>query len=345
MVHLRNKPIPLAFINQSIKTICKIIVKMENFGIMFGTGFFMKIFSQTYLISASHILKDAIRENWEVNLEFYTGKTFKIGLADRFIKLLEMPIDIVAIEIKDSDMIYNDIKLLDYDTYYISTGYSIYKGISVFSLCYGLNGLEHSSGSIETVSNKIEFGHSCSTDIGSAGSPIVIFFNNSIKVIGIHSCSDQFKNLNIGIFIGELICRMPEIINSDKKDLDKNKKFKNNNIDNNIDDYVSASNASINSNSFQNIHPINLIINLTKNEKKDIINFSIQSTNQIVNCNIFCRNNDIFNTIINSIIEKEPLLADIIGYFLCKGNKVNEYKSIKDNKISNNDIVLMNTAD
>ncbi len=123
MVHLRNKPIPLAFINQSIKTICKIIVKRENFRIIYGTGFFMKIFSQTYLIYASHILKDAIRENCEVNLEFYTGKTYKIGLADRFIKLLEMPIDIVAIEIKDSDMIYNDIKLLDYDTDYISKGY------------------------------------------------------------------------------------------------------------------------------------------------------------------------------------------------------------------------------
>ena len=58
MVHLGNKSIPLAFIYQSIKAICKIIVKKENFGIIFGTGFFMKIFSQTYLISASHILKD-----------------------------------------------------------------------------------------------------------------------------------------------------------------------------------------------------------------------------------------------------------------------------------------------
>ena len=47
----------------------------------------------------------------------------------------------------------------------------------------------------------------------------------------------------------------------------------------------------------------------------------------------------------NIIVEKEPSLTEIIGFFLCKGYKINEYKSIKDNEINNNDIILMTVPD
>ena len=47
----------------------------------------------------------------------------------------------------------------------------------------------------------------------------------------------------------------------------------------------------------------------------------------------------------NIIIEKEPSLAEKIGYFMCNGAKVNEYKSIKDNEIKNNNVVLMYIPD
>ena len=225
------------------------------------------------------------------------------------------------------------------------------------------NGAACSSGRIENIYD-YEFEHSISTGRGSSGSPIILFSQSNImSVIGIHISYDPRKSLNIGVFIGELIKTLPKKMNPSEQDLNKNKIFEynnninknekiynnnNNNLDiNKFNDNITNLNINNNENfnSFNYNKPINLNINLTKNEKKDIINFSIKSMDQSFNSNIFCRSKDRFNTIMNIIIEKEPSVAEKIGYFLCKGNKVNEYKSIKDKGIKNNDIVLMNALD
>ena len=44
----------------------------------------------------------------------------------------------------------------------------------------------------------------------------------------------------------------------------------------------------------------------------------------------------------NVIFEKEPLLIEERVFFTCNGTIVNEYKTIKENKIKNKDVVLMN---
>jgi len=55
-------------------------------------------------------------------------------MKNRFCKYIEEPKDIAIIEIKESDGIYNDIDLLEYDLNYIKNGYSIYKDAEIFSV-------------------------------------------------------------------------------------------------------------------------------------------------------------------------------------------------------------------
>ena len=121
---------------------------------------------------------------------------------------------------------------------------------------------------------------------------------------------------------------------------------KNNNI-NNIEDSSNNNNNIIN-------NKIELTLDLTKSKKitnnikedsKETITFYIKSINQLLNCKVTCKSSDKFNTIMNIIFEKEPSFIEEVGFFVCNGNKVNEYKTIKENEIKNNDVVLMNNLE
>ena len=102
----------------------------------------------------------------------------------------------------------------------------------------------------------------------------------------------------------------------------------------------------------ENNNPIELNIDLTKsiknNDKKDpkeIITLYIKSSDQLLNCKVLCNINDRFNAIVNKVIEKEPSIIEKVGFFLCNGNKINEYMAIKDNKLEDGNIVLLNIID
>ena len=362
MVLIKNKSIPVAMINRAIKSICKIRSMDINNNFRIGTGFFLRIFSRKYLITCGYITQyENKKENTEIEVEIDNKYLIELRFKDRFIKCLEQPKNILAIEIKDSDSDFKSkgIEFLDYDQNYIKEGYSIYKYFDVFSLNYSQADFVCSSGKITGV-NSFEFEHSISTEQGSLGSPIILFSGRSMmNVIGVHNGFNNHKRLNCGVFIGEIIKELSKNMILSKQDTNKifeynknsNKKIYNN-IDNKLDIYIfnnditnlnNNNNMNFNANNFNK--PINLNINLTKNENKDITNFSIKSTDQSFNSNICCRNKDIFNTIINIIVEKEPLLAEKIGFFVCNGTNVNVYKSIKDNGIKNNNVVLMYIPD
>ena len=53
-------------------------------------------------------------------------KKLELDLSRRYIKFLESPRDITAIEIKDSDEINKYIQFLNYDFNYCQSGYGIY---------------------------------------------------------------------------------------------------------------------------------------------------------------------------------------------------------------------------
>ena len=182
----------------------------------------------------------------------------------------------------------------------------------------------------------------------------------------------------MGHFIGEFIKKLdlPNQLNIDKnsQSMDKNKIFTNINnskINNKIyNPKISANiNKNINNTKNNNINiikdfssnynntinnKVELTLDLTKSQKitnnikedsKEIITFYIKSIDQLLNCKVSCKSSDKFNTIMNAIFEKEPLFIEEVGFFVCNGNKVNEYKTIKENEIKNNDVVLMNNLE
>lgn len=79
-----------------------------------------------------------------------------------------------------------------------------------------------------------------------------------------------------------------------------------------------------------------------KFDSKDLVSLIFESGDQLLKCGIICKNSDIFNTIVNKIFEREPRLKENFNYFLCNGNRVNEYKSIKDNNIKDGNVIILN---
>ena len=201
-----HKPVPLSIINKVKESICKIIIKKKG-GILYGTGFFMKISeSSKFLFTNYHAInKDLINDNIEI--EIWNKEKINLNLKKRYIKYFEKSKDVTIIEIKEEDKIYKKIKFLDYDLNYKEKGYKLYKDADIFTL-------EHPSGDdISIASGKIlnigkyDFTHNIPTENGSSGCPFILL-NNSINlklVIGIYKCSDINKSVNYGTFIGEII--------------------------------------------------------------------------------------------------------------------------------------------
>ena len=368
MGYVKNKPIPISLINKAMKSICKI--RDEN---MSGTGFFIKVNSIKYLITCVHVVRKALENKSTLVLEIYNNDSgFEISISNRFTKCLDMMKNIAAIEIKDSDAICKYIEYLDYDNNYIKEGYSIYKDSDVFSLSF-IHGedLTCASGKIEKNSD-FEFDHSVSTGVGSSGSPIILI-SKQMKVIGIHRGFNSGKCLNFGTYLGEIIeilkkIDIPKQVVLKEQNLDKNKIYpdtnnKNLNSKNKINNKIYSENNKNQINNLNNIinnnidiknnnninhdessnqnEPLELAIDISQKGKKDIINFVIKS----IDCKAACMSNDRFNKIVNAILEKEPSLLEQVGYFLCNGDKVNEYKTVKDNGIKNGSIVLLCAPD
>ena len=109
------------------------------------------------------------------------------------------------IEMKNEDSIYKDIEFLDYDLNY-KRGYFNYKNSVVFTIQHPKGESEEcASGKIIDV-NEFEFVHDIKIEKDSSGCPIILYTKqvNLIQVIGIHKNSHHGKDLNCGIFIGEI---------------------------------------------------------------------------------------------------------------------------------------------
>ena len=76
-----------------------------------------------------------------------------------------------------------------------------------------------------------------------------------------------------------------------------------------------------------------------------ILNFT--SLDQKLKCAIICNKNDNrkFNEIVNNIYEKFPEFKMSPGFFTCTGIKINEYLSLKENKIKDSAGIIFNDID
>ena len=196
-----HPPIPVKFTIEVMKSICKISYHYNN-KTTFGTGFFMK-YSDTLklLITNYHVIFPKLVNN-KIQIEIWNSNKMILNLMGRYIKFLDAPKDITAIEIKTTDEIYKDIQFLNYDLNFYQYGYNIYNNTFIFSIEHPL-GQEAAAASGKIINiYEFQFDHNIATNKGSSGSPIILL--SLMTVIGIHKNTDG-QNINGGTFIGEII--------------------------------------------------------------------------------------------------------------------------------------------
>ena len=186
-----KKPVPVRYIEEIKKSICKIIIGKEES----GTGFFMIINSYKYLITCYHVIKNA--SNNIIKIEIWDNNIFNLNLKNNSSKIYE-DLDAALIDIQELDI--TNIEFLSFDANY-KDGCSQYENLDIFTLSYPYRDeLVATSGKFIKKDDLIF--HTIDTESGSSGSPIILFTK---KIIGIHKGYDKDVKLNVGIFIGEII--------------------------------------------------------------------------------------------------------------------------------------------
>ena len=83
---------------------------------------------------------------------------------------------------------------------------------------------------------------------------------------------------------------------------------------------------------------------LNEGEKLMTINFE-SFDEQLKNYSIICKNTDNFNKIEKKLYDDYNEYYNVENYFTINGNKIHKFKSLDENKINNNDIIVLNMID
>ena len=233
MVNIENTK---KILSQMKSNVCKIYN-----GEIKGTGFFCKISHENedinLLITNNHVLEEKdISPNktikFSINNERQMGT---IHINNKIRTFTNKDLDITFIEISNNYKINNNeidkirINFLEIDEK-IHQSESFYNELFIkkpIYILHYLNGKEIlvSYGLFKEIdkTNKKNIFHTCSTDDGSSGSPILLL--DSLKVIGIHKAKSEKFSFNKGVFIKYAI---DKFFNSfPNKNYKKKKKFKN----------------------------------------------------------------------------------------------------------------------
>ena len=81
------------------------------------------------------------------------------------------------------------------------------------------------------------------------------------------------------------------------------------------------------------------------NEKEKLMTIIFTSVDEKLLFSVICKNTDKFNIIENKLYEEYPIYYESENYFTVNGSKINKAKSLVDNKIYNNDVILLNLLD
>ena len=270
---IKNSPEPVnisgtkEILNQMMKCICKI--KINN---TYGTGFFCKIPFQSktinFLMTNYHIINENYYENNnELNLFLNDEKEVKIiNLRQNRITYFNKDYDITIIELKENDNI-NDYMELDNNLFKNEIN-AYYKDISIYIIQYPLGKQASVSYGLLNEINEYDIKHSCSTERGSSGSPILNLLTN--KIIGIHKMSLKSDNYNIGTSLKFPLIdffnkfNLNYIIN-DNNNLSNVQNVNNNNYDNNFNIINNTEFYKILNDILNDIKILNLIPGPSKN--------------------------------------------------------------------------------
>ena len=192
----------------------KCICKIQKVNEEKGTVFFCAIpFPDKYqrlpvLITNNHILKESdITPGKKIKFSINNEQLcFEIEIDNDRIKYTSETYDVTIIEIKKNKDKLNIDCFLDVDEQIFNDNpQEIFKRKSVYLLHYPHGNLcEYTSGIIKAISlDEIYINHSCQSQPGSSGSPILNLINH--KVIGIHKGSIENENSNVSIFLRAVI--------------------------------------------------------------------------------------------------------------------------------------------
>ena len=188
-------------IDLNLVKVCKSICKISYNNIIFGTGFFIKLYlddKALFCLMTNHhiVTKEIIESNEIIDIRYNLEKEWikiKLDKTKRFI-IYDFHIDITIISILPEDKVKNKFFLLPN----LNNINYIDKDIYIPQFPQGKN-LSYSEGKIRR-SNNLHLIYDASTNKGSSGSPI--FLKETTEVIGIHKGgnNNKFKNYGSSIF-------------------------------------------------------------------------------------------------------------------------------------------------
>ena len=347
--------------------ICKI--KINNIE---GTGFFCFIpFNNKclpVLISASYIINRNPQLNDIPIILNDNVKIIKINDGRKIFESKELNITIIEIR-PEEDNIFN---FMEIDENFITISNKEYFDKSAYIIQYNYDKKAISYGLIKIIRENKIF-HSINATNFSGGAPILNLKTG--KIIGIHMGSMMTFSYNLGISITALVMNFINInkdyINTNgltedkysnkngfftinKNNFNLNEIHLNNNdkileekikeLNNILNEKLSKANDII-SNNYQLIEELETKLSrfpfeLLEGEK--MMSIIVTSTDKKNIRSIICKNTDLFCDLEKQIYHNKDNIFDIGTDFTIDGRIIDETKSLDDNKIRDNDIIIMN---
>ena len=164
--------------------------------------------------------------------------------------------------------------------------------------------------------------------------------NQSLSQNNSLSLEKQNKEYKIKINNLEKYIKELEVKLKEKEKIINEEKIKNEKLNKEINNLKNISNINSKIKELENeIQLFKLFFKFSDGEKLILIKFV--SVNQDINFEIITKNTEIFSKLEPILYKSYPKYIESENYFLVHGNKINRNKSLKENKINNNDVITL----
>ena len=80
-------------------------------------------------------------------------------------------------------------------------------------------------------------------------------------------------------------------------------------------------------------------------ENEELMSVIFISSDLTIHYSIICKNTDQFTKIETELYKEYPKYKETENYFIVNGNRINKYKSLKENNIKNSNIIELHIFD